>query len=407
MWSRIRLDVGWSDLAITALRCTLPADREAAQQRLEEQWSPGAALACHAVRSGFDLLLTALAWPTGHEILFSALNVKGMVKIAERHGLQPVPVDLRVDTMGPDLEALERAITPRSRAILVAHLFGARLDLVPLMAIARRHGLMVIEDCAQAFAGTEFRGHPESDVTMFSFGPLKTATALGGALLEVRDRTLLDQMRSLQQRHPVQTRSSLAMRCLKFALLKALTWRWLFGAVAWGFRRLGRDYEDPVAGSVRGVAKLGTSDKLRHRPCAAQLALLERRIRRFSKRRIAGRRSAGERLRDLVHEIASLVPLPGQANAIHDYWVFPVLVNDPAHVIAAMRAEGFDVSDLPRSRTVAAPADRPKLEPTVAREALSRLLLLPCYAAMPDAELERQAAALARASARSTGPHSP
>ena len=72
--------------------------------------------------------MSALDWPENSEILYSALNVKGMVKIAERHGLQPVPVDLELDSMGPSLEALERAITPQSRAIVVAHLFGTRLD---------------------------------------------------------------------------------------------------------------------------------------------------------------------------------------------------------------------------------------------------------------------------------------
>jgi dTDP-4-amino-4,6-dideoxygalactose transaminase len=72
-------------------------------------------------------------------------------------------------------------------------------------------------------------------------------------------------------------------------------------------------------------------------------------------------------------------------------------VDDPARVTSSLRAEGFDASNLPRSRTVAAPADRPKLEPHAARDALARLVVLPCYPAMPLSELERQAGALERA----------
>lgn len=401
MWSRIRLDVGWSDLLWTALRCALPARRERTQERVERLWRPeGDALACYSVRSGYDLLLSALDWPAGSEVLYSALNVKGMVKIAERHGLTPVPVDLDPETMGPRLADLERAIGPRSRALVVAHLFGTRLDLDPLIEVARRHGLLVIEDCAQAFAGPGFRGHPEAEVSMFSFGPLKTATALGGALLRVQDASLLARMRALQARQPLQTRRSLALRVLKFAALEALTRPWLFGGVARGLRLLGRDYEDPIADSVRGVARLGSSRRLRRRPCGPQLALLERRLRRFRPSSLDARRSAGEALRDRVR---GLVPLPGQANPRHDYWVFPVLLDRPAEAIAALRAQGFDASGLPRSRAVAAPPDRPKLDPVTAREVLARLVVLPCYPEMPESELDRQVAVLERFLAGSGG----
>lgn len=401
MWSRIRLDVAWSDLAWTLLHCALPARRSSAQERLERRWCPeGGALACHSLRSGYDLLLAALDWPAGSEVLYSALNVKGMVKIAEAHGLSPVPVDLELDTMGPRLSDVERAVGERSRAIVVAHLFGTRLDLDPLIAVARRHGLLVIEDCAQAFAGDGFRGHPEADVSMFSFGPLKTATALGGALLQVRDPALLARMRALQATHPVQTRRSLALRALKFAALKALTWPWLFGSVVRGFRRLGRDYEDPIADSVRGVARLGSARKLRRRPCAPQLALLERRLRRFDGSGLDARRRAGEALRDRTR---GLVPLPAQANPRHDYWVFPILVERPAEAIAALRSAGFDASGLPRSRTVAVPVDRPELDPATARDTLARLVVLPCYPEMPDSERDRLVEVLARIVAATSG----
>ena len=79
---------------------------------------------------------------------------------------------------------LEAALTPRTRVVLVAHLFGGRMDLGGIARFAR------IAACsssgtAQAFQGPKRMGDPASDVSMYSFGTLKTSTALGGAVLRV------------------------------------------------------------------------------------------------------------------------------------------------------------------------------------------------------------------------------
>ena len=77
--------------------------------------------------------------------------------------------------------------------MLIAHLFGTRLPLQRFAEKAQDHGLLLWEDCAQAFDG-RYAGHPEADAVMFSFGPIKTATSLGGALLRLRDCELLTRM---------------------------------------------------------------------------------------------------------------------------------------------------------------------------------------------------------------------
>ena len=75
MWVRKRLDIRWSDLAFGLLHAWLPADRWAAQRRVESAWSDSeGALACLSVRSGFDLLLSALALPPGSEGFFVACH---------------------------------------------------------------------------------------------------------------------------------------------------------------------------------------------------------------------------------------------------------------------------------------------------------------------------------------------
>ena len=192
MWCRKRIDIAWSDLAAGIFGSLFSRDPAVYEQAIEKAWPAGdrAIFPCLSVRSGWDLLLTALDLPAGSEVLMSAMTIPDMAGIAQAHGLVPVPLELDPALAAPTPETLRQAITPRSRIVLIAHLFGNRIDLNPHIAIAREHNLLFIEDCAQAYAGPQFAGHREADVSMFSFGTIKTATALGGGVLHLRDREL-------------------------------------------------------------------------------------------------------------------------------------------------------------------------------------------------------------------------
>jgi dTDP-4-amino-4,6-dideoxygalactose transaminase len=89
-----------------------------------------------------------------------------------------------------------------------------------LLGFARKHSLLVIEDCAQAFAGRDYSTHPETDVSMFSFGSIKTATALGG---QYSGCATIGEMAALQNLYSVQSRVAYARRLLKYGVLTALT----------------------------------------------------------------------------------------------------------------------------------------------------------------------------------------
>ena len=396
MWVRTQLKIGWRDLFAGLSYGLLPPNRAGEIARAESYFPGADTIAAYSVRSGFDLLIQALGLQPGDEVIFSALNVKGMVRCVREAGLVPVPVDLDVGHMGPLLELLEAAITPRSRVFVAAHLFGARLDLDPLLALARSRGLVSVEDCAQAFNGRAYGGNLNADLNMFSFGPIKTATALGGALIRVRDPVLRQRMRQIQSAYPVQTDAKHMKRCLQFIGLKIVTARPVLAAIYRYYQRRGRDYEDSLAERVRDVAPLKTAKNLRYQPSATLLALLNRRLRKFDGAAIGLRTSKGERLRDRLN---GAVLLPAQANPHHDYWVFPLLVAHPQAFIDGLRAEGFDAADLPRSQHIAAPADRPALEPATAAAAMRDLIVVPCYDAMPDSEIDRQAEVIRRIAA--------
>src|SRR5690349_14416777 len=89
----------------------------------------------------------------------------------------------------------------------------------PILTICKRHKLYVIEDCAESFTGFEYIGHPESDISMFSFGPIKIVTAFGGALIRVKDPDIRAKMRELHASYMIQARSEYLKKILKYALV--------------------------------------------------------------------------------------------------------------------------------------------------------------------------------------------
>ena len=398
MWVRTQLKIGWTDLLAGLVASWRPLDAIAEQKRVEAYFGGnGDAIATFSVRSGFDLLLQALDLSAGDEIIFSALNVRAMVRVVNDQKLVAVPVDVDLDTMGPRLDKLEEAITPRSKVFVAAHLFGSRIDLTPAFERAKAKGLIVVEDCAQAFNGRDYGGSPLADVVMYSFGPIKTSTALGGAILRVRSPGLLQKMRDIQKAYPIQSDAKQRKRILKFMGLKAATSPLVLGAINRYFSSKGKDYEDALADRVRDVAPLNTLEKMRVRCSATLLHMMNRRLSHYQSSDVVERQRKGRTLTSLI---GSALHLPAQKNAHHDYWVYPLLVREPKRLIAALRKEGFDAADLPRSQHIAAPADRPGLEPATAAEVMRNIVIVPCYANMPDAELQRQAGIVKQVTAR-------
>jgi len=384
MWSRLRLDIGWSDLFYGWRAACLSGDREVVQRQLEAEWGAGDALACLSVRSAFDLLLRALRLPTGSDVLFSAITIPDMPRIAEAHGLVPVPVDLdrrfRIDP-----EALRRAWTPQSRMLVAAHLFGDRGNLDEVLHLARERNLLVIEDCAQAWGGLAWRGRLETDASLFSFGPIKTATALGGALCRVSNPELLACMREIQDRDPVQPNSSQCGRLIKSAGLKLLSGRFAFPLFLACGRRFGKSPDELMVGLARGFTSGELIPQIRRLPSAALLALLRRRMRSYNVLRVLDRVLHGRRIlsRTLGGEEAQVFARD------HSFWVFPWVSDRPEELVEFLRRHGFDATRRGRLRIVPPPPGRPELTCRRARDLLEQTVLLPCYCEIPDREVDR------------------
>jgi decaprenylphospho-beta-D-ribofuranose 2-oxidase len=392
MYPRKQLDIGWSDLANAAIYCVFRRSIRAKEAELEGMFaSPFPVISAFTVRTGFDMCLGALGLPSGGEILMSALTIKEMVNIAKHHGLVPIPLDIESGTLAPEIATIENAITDKTRAIVIAHLFGTRMPMGPVIELAKKRGLVVIEDCAQAFTGPDYTGHPETDVAMFSFGSIKTMTSLGGALLRVKDADLLRKMRAIYRTHPAQTRNEFARTLLIHVILKLFTLPLLFGLFYRGCALLGADFEEVIA-KVRGLDEEDWLKEIRWQCSYPLLALLAHRLRTFDAAKL------NQRIR-VVEEFAKSLPpqiqYPGNCAAFHSFWVFPILVESREPFMDELRRRGFDGTASGSALSVIdPPAGRENLEPFKTREVYRKLLYLPVYAKVPARERKRLSKAI-------------
>lgn len=380
MWIRKRFDISSRELLWAAARCCWPGGRDSAAGALAAEWPGNDVLPALSVRSGFDLLFTALRLPAGSEVLMSGLTIPDMPEIVREHGLVPVGVDLDSETLAPCPGELERAVTPRTRMIVVAHLFGGLCDLDPVAALAHARGLLLVEDCAQAWVGSQRTGDPRADVSLFSFGPIKTNTALAGAMLEVRRPDLLGDMRRIQSAWPVQPNRAFFRRLMKYFLLKWVA-SWPGMALLSRLARLaGTNHDAWVAGAARGFPGPGFFRKIRRQPPTALLKLMRRRLHDHDRSAARARQAMGQ---GLAARLGRRFPVPGIAAIRPTWWVLAIEVDEPAPLVEMLWREGFDATQCCSLQPVG------DVELPGCRKLLQHLVFLPFDLAMPARELDR------------------
>ena len=390
MIPRKRIDIGWADLVSGMLACVTPGNVAQAAAKVETAWHTARAnLACLSVRSGFDALLGVLQLPAGSEVLVSAVTIRDMTRIIEAHGLVAVPVDIDIPTLAVTHAALERASSPRARVLLVAHLYGSRMPMQDIVDFCNKNKLLLIEDGAQAYTGDGWRGDVSSDVCLFSFGPIKTATALGGAVMTFRDRALRERVRAYMADWPLQPRMPYFARLLKYALFVLLGYRPCYTLFVNALKLIGLDHERVLSSSVRGFPGGAFFTRIRHRPALPLLAMLRRRIAQGLQPSVARRSARARQLGDLL----PAVQRPGALASWHAHWVFPVVHTRVDALIAYLQARGFDATRGVSSMGVV-PAMQGGVRAVTAENAFSMLCYLPAHEGMSARDIKRLAAAV-------------
>jgi dTDP-4-amino-4,6-dideoxygalactose transaminase len=159
------------------------------------------AVAVNTGTSALHLALEAAGIGPGDEVITTTMTFVATVAAIQYAGATPVLVDIDQDTWTLDPAQVEAAISPRTRAIMPVHLHGRLADMDAIMAIARRHGLLVIEDAAQAH-GAERNGRKAGsfgDIGCFSFYPGKNLGACGeGGAVVTNSPEIADAVRCLR-----------------------------------------------------------------------------------------------------------------------------------------------------------------------------------------------------------------
>lgn len=163
-----------------------------------------------AVANGTDaLVLTLLAFGIGKgdEVITTPFTFFATAEAIESVGATPVFVDVDEQTFNMDPRQIEEKITPRTKAILLVHLFGQSASMEDINNIAKKHGLYVIEDACQAF-GASYKGRPIGslgDAACFSFFPTKNLSTMGdGGMVTTSNKTVANKIRTLRAHGSVQ-----------------------------------------------------------------------------------------------------------------------------------------------------------------------------------------------------------
>jgi len=323
----------------------------------------------NSATAGLHLALEALGIGPGDEVILPTMTFTATAEVVRYMGAQPVLVDVEPDTLNLNAAAIDAAITPRTKAVIVVHYAGLACDMDPILALAAAHGLRVIEDAAHALP-TLYKGRLigtlDSDVTVFSFYANKTMTTGEGGMVVTRDAALAARVRMMRI-HGIKQDA--------FARYTSTTPAWFYEVVAAGFK-----YNLTDIAAAIGVQQL-------------------RKLDHFLLRRRQLARGYAEGLAGLPLQLPPDAP-PGSSHAWH---LYPVRLTraaplDRDEMIAALSRQriGTSVHFIPLHRHPywsetcrLSPAQFP-----VAEASYHAMLTLPLYTKMSDADQARVIAAV-------------
>ena len=382
------------------------ADRPDAVERFEREFAEYLgtryAILVSSGRLGIHLLIEALGWRSGDEVIVPAFNLFAAIERFCQFGIAPKFADVRRDDLNIDASAAERLITPRTRAILATHMFGHPADLDALQDLARRHGLVLLEDCAHALGSThagQFVGTFGS-AAIFSFSVLKLVTTFGGGMVTTNDDDLAAKIRRrLSTLRSVQPKPTGVRRAITGAIMDVGTRRLVFSLGAWpvlrALRTIVPDFqqrmmtETPRLDRSFDPARVAPLHPFQARLGSSQLARADELI--------ARRRTVGQWLDDALAGITQVRILQPTAAGRHNGLYYGILAERASALSKRLFREGIDSETSEYLNCAALEMYQDHfVDCPVAREVQSRILRLPNYPGLSRSNVERIASAIRR-----------
>ena len=150
--------------------------------------------------AALDVAVKALDIGKGDEVILPSFTIISCVQSILNSDATPVLVDSNPDTWGLDVTQLEAKITPNTKAIMMVHIYGITVDIDPVLKLARKYNLKIIEDAAEAH-GQNYYGKPcgsFGDISTFSFYPNKHITTGEGGMVVCNSKTIMERCKSLR-----------------------------------------------------------------------------------------------------------------------------------------------------------------------------------------------------------------
>lgn len=242
-------------------------------------------VACANGTAALDLAVRALDLQPGDEVILPAFTIISCVRALVLQGLRPVLVDSCPRTFNMQAADVAAKISAKTKAILIVHLYGLCVDLAPILALAQRYQLKVIEDAAEVL-GQHYRGVPcgsFGDISVFSFYANKQVTTGEGGMVLTNDPQLAERCRSL--------------RNLAFSPDPAR--RFIHEELGWNYRMTNLQ-------AALGVAQLENLSTV-----------------------VALKRQMGARYQQLLADLPGVnLPLTGTDDCQNIYWVFTLTLQD-------------------------------------------------------------------------------
>jgi len=374
MIPRGRIDISYSDITRGIAHCIsyLSGIRSSFSNKFENNHQ----LICLSVRTGFDLLLTAMDLPPGSEIIVSNISIPDMFAILAAHQLVAIPVSIDNDTLNTSVSEIKAAISTKTKAIIITHLFGAVADMDEIISLADTNSLVVIEDGAQAYSGPTYKGHPKTDVVMQSFGMIKTNTALSGAVISFNNADLANKVIKLNADLPEQPVPVYLKKLVKAAFIRLLTTRWIYLLVYKLIIVFGKDIDLVLSGFTKGFPGKDVLTKIRFRANTPLKRLLIWKLKHYPISKLEKRERYAK---NILSNIPSGMVI-GSKNIKHTHWVLPVESDEPDKLILYLRQRGFDATSK-ASSLVSLPC---RGDINTHQLDLKKLVYLPAYPSMSN-----------------------
>ncbi len=360
-------------------------------------------------RTALYCMLRALDLSEGDEVLMPPLTIADMVNSVHSAGLKPVFVDIELDTCCIDADELEKAISPRSRVLLITYIFGLVPDVRRIVDTARKHNLIVIEDCSQCFDGC-FEGQPVGtfgDAAFFSLTNFKVCSSLFGGMVVTSNEGLAEKLGELRRTDILPAKPAIltshivkniiyAMAFSKYVfsyftyfiilVLERLDPRITYRLYSGNIKVLLKDFENVLVPEFPSNYLFDYTDAQAY----VGLASLER-----ATKSTAARSRNGDLLRDLLKDNPHVMVPKRLANATNAYWRFPVFTRELAGLKKRLLNEGIDTSPTYLCLCSSEPAFKPYHRHTPNAERLKReAIIIEVHEDIRDKDIRRTASVI-------------